>query len=101
MGVTMRDLGKRLGVSAVTISKALAGKSGVSEEMRQRIIRLADELGYVNPNQQTKDKGMDIGILVPERFFSNDTFYAMFYKKLLQVICSGTRCCRTFSGAAG
>ena len=50
MSVTMRDLGKRLGVSAVTISKALSGKSGVSEEMRQRIIRLADELGYVNPN---------------------------------------------------
>lgn len=86
MGVTMRDLGKRLGVSAVTVSKALAGKSGVSEEMRQRIIRLADELGYVNPNQPKKDKGMDVGILVPERFFSNDTFYAMFYKQLLQVI---------------
>ena len=87
MGVTMRDLGKRLGVSAVTISKALSGKSGVSEEMRQRIIRLADELGYVNPNTaQNKDKGMDIGILVPERFFSNDTFYAMFYKQLLQVM---------------
>ena len=84
MGVTMRDLGKRLGVSAVTISKALAGKSGVSEELRQRIISLADELGYVNPNQQ--NKGMDIGILVPERFFSNDTFYAMFYKQLLQVL---------------
>ena len=87
MGVTMRDLGKRLGVSAVTISKALSGKSGVSEEMRQRIIRLADELGYVNPNAaQAKDQGVDIGILVPERFFSNDTFYAMFYKQLLQSI---------------
>jgi LacI family transcriptional regulator len=86
MSVTMRDLGKRLGVSAVTISKALAGKSGVSEEMRQRIISLADELGYVNPNQQSKDKRMDIGILVPESFFSNDTFYAMFYKQLLQML---------------
>lgn len=86
MGVTMRDLGKRLGVSAVTVSKALAGKSGVSEEVRQRIIRLADELGYVNPNAQPapKDKGLDIGILVPEAFFAGDNFYAMFYKQLLQ-----------------
>ena len=41
MGVTMRDLARRVGVSAVTVSKALAGKSGVSEEMRQRIIALA------------------------------------------------------------
>lgn len=87
MGITMRDLGKRLGVSAVTVSKALAGKSGVSEEMRQRIIRLAEELGYVNPNQPAKtDRGIDVGILVPERFFSNDTFYAMFYKHLLQIL---------------
>lgn len=88
MGVTMRDLGKRLGVSAVTISKALSGKSGVSEEMRQRIIRVAEEVGYVNPNTRTDDKprGLDVGILIPEHFFSNDTFYAMFYKQLLQTL---------------
>lgn len=84
--VTMRDLGKRLGVSAVTISKALAGKSGVSEEMRQKIIRLADELGYVNPNAQANHKaaGLDVGILIPANFFSNDSFYAMLYKELVQ-----------------
>lgn len=88
MGVTMRDLGKRLGVSAVTVSKALAGKSGVSEEMRQKIIKLAADLGYVNPNaQQNKTtSGLDVGILVPDQFFSNDTFYAMFYKQLMQTL---------------
>ena len=88
MGVTMRDLGKRLGVSAVTVSKALAGKSGVSEEMRQKIIQLAAELGYVNPNAQQPRtaKGLDVGILVPDQFFSNDTFYAMFYKQLMQML---------------
>ena len=87
MGVTMRDLGKALGVSAVTISKALSGKPGVSEEMRRRIIALAEETGYINPKQPAPaDKGIDVGILVPETFFSNDTFYAMFYKQLLQTI---------------
>nr|MBR4281400.1 LacI family DNA-binding transcriptional regulator [Clostridia bacterium] len=87
MGITMRDLGKRLGVSAVTISKALAGKPGVSDEVRQRIIRMADELGYVNPNaDRSKERGVDIGILVPETFFAGDNFYAMFYKRLLQEI---------------
>ena len=88
MSVTMRDIGKRIGVSAVTVSKALAGKSGVSEEMRQRIVKLASELGYVNPNaQQTRAaKGLDVGILVPDQFFSNDTFYAMFYKLLMQTL---------------
>ncbi len=84
--VTMRDLGKMLGVSAVTISKALSGKSGVSEEMRLRILRLAEETGYVNPKAalSPKDKGLDVGILVPEEVFAGDNFYAMFYKQLLQ-----------------
>ena len=88
MSVTMRDIGKRIGVSAVTVSKALAGKSGVSEEMRQKIVRLAAELGYVNPNAQQPKlaKGLDVGILVPDQFFSNDTFYAMFYKLLMQTL---------------
>ena len=53
----MRDLGKRLGVSAVTVSKALAGKSGVSEEMRQKIVALANDLGYVNPNSGPDKRG--------------------------------------------
>lgn len=83
-GITMRDLGRKLGVSAVTVSKALAGKSGVSEEVRQKIVRLAEETGYINPKQPAK--GLDVGILVPEAFFSGDNFYAMFYKQLLQAL---------------
>ena len=86
MSITMRELGKRLGVSAVTVSKALAGKSGVSEEMRARIVSLAEEVGYVNPNQAARAGSLDVGILVPEHFFSSDTFYAMFYKQLLQTL---------------
>lgn len=84
--VTMRDLGRKLGVSAVTISKALAGKSGVSEEMRQRILRLAEETGYINPKTGPAVIGQDVGVLVPEHFFSNDTFYAMFYKQLVEAL---------------
>lgn len=84
----MRELGKRLGVSAVTVSKALAGRSGVSEEMRARIVSLADELGYVNPNAQAmpKERGLDVGILIPAHFFSSESFYAMLYKELVQCL---------------
>ena len=87
-GITMRDIGRQLGVSAVTVSKALAGKSGVSEEMRQKIIRRASELGYVNPNapQATLASGLDVGILIPENFFSVVSFYATFYKLLVQAL---------------
>lgn len=84
--VTMRDIGKKVGVSAVTVSKALAGKTGVSEEMRQRIIKVATDLGYVNPISLKGQhaRRLDVGILVPDRFFSSDAFYFTFYRHLVQ-----------------
>lgn len=86
--VTMRDIGKRVGVSAVTVSKALAGKSGVSDEMRERIIQMANELGYVNPNAATAQavRSLDVGILIPNHFFDSESFYAMFYKTLVETL---------------
>lgn len=96
--MTMREMGKILGVSAVTVSKALSGKPGMSDEVRARIIRLAEECGYVKPvrsasvpastkvQAEETPPGLDVGILIPEHFFSSDTFYAMFYKQLLQTL---------------
>ncbi len=42
----LADIAEKSGVSIVTVSNALAGRSGVSDEMRARIIACADELGY-------------------------------------------------------
>ena len=88
MGVTMRDIGRQLGVSAVTVSKALAGKSGVSEETRRRVVRLAMELGYANPNagEAKPLRSLDVGILIPDQFFSPDSFYATLCKELVQAL---------------
>lgn len=44
--VRLADIGKKLNVSTVTVSKALSGQKGVSEELRAKIIQLADEMGY-------------------------------------------------------
>ena len=44
--VTMSDIAAELGVSTVTVSKALGDKDGVSEELRQRIKQKANEMGY-------------------------------------------------------
>lgn len=86
--VTMREIGRRVGVSAVSVSKALAGKSGVSEEMRRKIVRVAADMGYVNPNavKQPPRRRLDVGILIPDLFFSAESFYAMFYKYLVQAL---------------
>ena len=82
--VTMRDIGKAAGVSAVTVSKALAGKPGMSEEMRKKILEIAEALGYAYPAaDQGKKPSLDIGILVPEKYFESASFYSSLYKKLV------------------
>jgi DNA-binding LacI/PurR family transcriptional regulator len=44
--VTVRDVARAAGVSAGTVSRALKNEPGLTEETRQRICRLADEMGY-------------------------------------------------------
>lgn len=45
--VTLQSIADYVGLSKYAVSRALAGKSGVSDETRQLILRAAGELGYV------------------------------------------------------
>lgn len=69
--VRMKDIAQIAGVSTVTVSKALAGMRGVSENKRREILRLADEMGYVPPEktQPERVEGYRIHILTAERFY--------------------------------
>lgn len=84
--VRLSDIAQRVNVSTVTVSKALSGQKGVSEEMRQRIIQVADELGYTKKNTaNTEHKSHTIGVIVAERFMQNaNTFYWKLYQELSQ-----------------
>lgn len=44
--VKMADIAKVMGVSTVTVSKALSDQKGVSEELRVKIKEKAEEMGY-------------------------------------------------------
>lgn len=44
--VKMKDIADKLGVSVVAVSKALGNKSGISAELRNKVKRTADEIGY-------------------------------------------------------
>ncbi len=44
--VTLRDVAKRAGVSAMTVSRALGQRDGIAEETRGRIEKIAAKLGY-------------------------------------------------------
>ena len=82
--VTMRDIGAALGVSTVTISKALGGKEGVSDAVREKIIETAKQMGYHYSAPLGDDSGRVVGILVADRFFSAPSFYFSLYRALLK-----------------
>jgi DNA-binding LacI/PurR family transcriptional regulator len=51
--VTIRDIAQRAGVSKGAVSYALNGRPGVSEDTRDRILAIADELGWY-PNRAAR-----------------------------------------------
>src|SRR5262245_14217189 len=51
--VTIRDIAERAGVSKGAVSYALNGRPGVSEDTRERIITIANELGWY-PNRAAR-----------------------------------------------
>ena len=83
---TMRDIAKAVGTSAVTVSKAMAGKPGMSDKLRMKILKKAAEMGYEYPGSDRVviRQHLDIGVLIPDRYFAPESFYAQMYKKLIQ-----------------
>jgi len=82
--VTMTDIAKRMDVSTVTVSKALSGQKGVSEEVREKILTLAVEMGYKHPHGSLADgrtSGYRIGVLMPSSAVATfDSFYWRLYQ---------------------
>lgn len=71
---TMADVARIAGVSAMTVSRALRDDTSVSDEVRARVVKVVDELGYV-PDQTanvlaSKRSGF-IAALVPSLNNSN------------------------------
>ena len=82
---SMRDIARAVGTSAVTVSKALAGKAGMSSALRGKILKTAEEMGYVYGREGIPGKPhLDIGILVPGRYFESESFYSEMYRLLVK-----------------
>jgi LacI family transcriptional regulator len=66
---TITDVARAAQVSLMTVSRVMNGKPGVSEELRQRILALADEMDY-RPSQIARGLATrhtaTIGLLVPD-----------------------------------
>ncbi len=84
--VKMADIAAALNVSIVTVSKALSGQKGVSEEVRGKIKVLAEQLGYKQAGGAESgrlNRCYNIGIIVPGRYFGK---YVSFYWQLYQEV---------------
>jgi LacI family transcriptional regulator len=80
--VSMQDIADSIGVSKVTVSKVLRGKSDVSEAMSQKITAAAERLGYVYGSGK-KENPLRIAVLSAEHFLGgNECFYVRLYRHL-------------------
>lgn len=77
--VRLSDIAEKLGISTVTVSKALSNKEGVGDDLRKKIKNLAEEMGYKskisNAIQANSRITGNIGIVIPTRFFSPSSSY--------------------------
>lgn len=84
--VRLADIAAQFGVSTVTVSKALSGKQGVSEELRRQIQEAADALGYRQPSalrRAHEARAYRIGALLASRYLDQHTsFYMKMYQEL-------------------
>ena len=88
--VTMSDIAAELGVSTVTVSKALGDKDGVSEELRQRIKQKANEMGYrLNYSSKTAKDSFtyNISVVVAKHFIHDaSAFYWVVYRYIVELL---------------
>ncbi len=68
MGATIEDVAARAGVSTATVSRAIRGLDGVSKRSREKVLRAAEDLGYVvSPTAQALATGRTgvVAVIVP------------------------------------
>ena len=73
---TLKDIAREAGVSVAAVSKVLNNREGVSAETRERISRIARDLGYRGRGGRAAARGLDQATVVTlDRYVMNDAFY--------------------------
>ena len=82
--VKLEDIAARVGVSIVTVSNALKGKKGVSDELREKISRPAEQMGYRSLSREKKNRNSYIiGVAVAEKYVKEfPSFYMDIYQRI-------------------
>ncbi len=80
MAATLLDIAKRLNISVATVSRALNDRPGVGSNLRQRVIDIANEIGFA-PNMSARSlvtsRTQTLGFVIRpfDQPFSSDPFY--------------------------
>ena len=83
---TMKDIADELEITVMSVSKALSGKEGVSDELRAKIISKAEEIGYKKASSSKETSSKNIGILVAARSLNaNATFMSIQQSLIFQL----------------
>lgn len=83
--VRMKDIAERIGVSIVSVSKAINGKDGVGDDVRNRILEVARDLGYEIDSGEKKTQHKTIGVLIADGFLSEkNSFYINIHNSIVR-----------------
>ena len=82
--IKLKDIAEIVGVSTVTVSNALSGKKGVSQEVRERIESVAREMGYDFSRYEKKETGARIGVVASHHYVEiGNSFYWAMYQQVV------------------
>lgn len=78
--ISMQMIADQLGISKVTVYKALNNKPYVSKDLNEQILQIAAELGYNKNNLKNKIDINTLAFVVPRRFFlEQENFYTTIF----------------------
>lgn len=84
--VRLKDIADKMGVSVVTVSNALSGKKGVSETVRNEVIKTANKMGYDVSRYSGKKEEARIGVVVSTKYIEvGASFYWALYQQVAYV----------------
>lgn len=82
---TIREIARRAGVSIASVSRALNGKPGLSEALRDRILAISHEIEYrpsAAARQLISGKGAVVGISLGRQEIELRPYYILLYQHL-------------------
>lgn len=77
------DIAKALGISIISVSRALSGQSGVSSELRDRIMEKAREMGYV---RLKNSNDLNFLVLHQKPYLHDNSNYSLIIQGIEQAI---------------